>query len=186
MFRFLSISTFLLFSLICNAQKQELTLDKAILGGRDLAPSSWSNIQWAKNENILYYSKKGAFIYKYDPAKNKTDSIAFVSQVNPKLKELSSEELKTVTSFMLNDNNQISFKSGGKNVLMDMKSGALKFDVNAPEKGANVESNDVSGQYAYTQDQALWIQTKDGKQTKSSKAMIPLSMANQYTVRNLA
>ncbi len=91
----------------------------------------------------------------------------FPSLLNlPKLKELSSEELKTVTSFMLNDNNQISFKSGGKNVLMDMKSGALKFDVNAPEKGANVESNDVSGQYAYTQDQALWIQTKDGKQTK--------------------
>ncbi len=148
------------------AQKQTLTLDKAILGGRDLAPSSWSNIQWAKNENILYYSKKGPFIYKYDPAKNKTDSIPFISNVNPKLKALSAEELKAVAAFNFTSDGLMSFNSGSKNILMDMKSGALKFGMNTPAKGENIEANEVSGQYAYTQDKALWIQTKEGNQVK--------------------
>ncbi len=148
------------------SQKQTLTLDKAILGGRDLSPSSWSNIQWGKNENILYYSKKGAFIYKYDPAKNKTDSIPFISNVNPKLKALSAEELKTVSAFNFTSDGLMSFNSGGKNILMDMKSGAVKFGINTPAKGENIEANEVSGQFAYTQDKALWVQTKDGNQTK--------------------
>ncbi|MBK8844802.1 MAG: DPP IV N-terminal domain-containing protein [Saprospiraceae bacterium] len=161
---FLFVLTYVSISLF--SQKQILTLDKAILGGRDLAPSSWSNIQWAKNENILYYSKKGAFIYKYDPAKNRTDSIPFISSVNPKLKALSAEELKTVTAFNLTADGKISFNSGSKNILMDMKSGTLKIGMNTPAKGENIEANEISGQYAYTQDKALWIQNKEGNQTK--------------------
>jgi len=165
--RYLFITLLLgLISSLSFTQKLDLTLEKAILGGKDLSPTSWSNIQWAKNENILYYSKKGAYIYKFDPAKNKTDSIPFITNVNPKLKELSAEELKTVAAFTLTSDNQLSFNTGGKNILMDMKSGALKFGMNAPGKGENIDANEVSGQFAYTQDKALMIQKKDGSLIK--------------------
>ncbi len=147
------------------SQKQTLTLEKALLSGnKELAPASWSNISWAKNENILYYSKKGPYIYKYNPKKNTTDSIPFVTLVNPGLKNLSVDELKNVSSFTLLDHDQLSFTSGGKNIIMDIKTQKLSMDDMAPDNVDNVDKNDISNRLSYTKDNGLWIQTPEGKQ----------------------
>ena len=159
---------FILFilSTISFAQKQELSLEKAILGGGQLAPTSWSNIQWAKNENVLYYSKKGAFIYKYAAAKNTTDSISFVTSVNPKLKGLGVEELKNVAAFTVLDNGKINFNAGNKNLTFDSKSGLIEMNTMGPDNAENIDKSLKGEVYAYTKDKALWIQNKDNQQIK--------------------
>ena len=145
------------------SQKKELTLDKAILGGRDLAPTSWSNVQWAPKNNILYYSKRGGnYIYSYNPSKNNTDSIDLVSTVNPVLKASGLDELKSVPFFTVSDLNVFEFTTGDQKVSFQTNSKQLT-KVFTPAKDLNLLDVAPKGNsLAYVKDQALFVRLDGG------------------------
>lgn len=169
MCKYIFLLIFLIISRVSYTQKQEITLEKAILGGGQLAPTSWSNIQWAKNENTLFYSKRGAFIYKYNPSKNTTDSIPFINNVNAKLKGLGVEELKNVGAFIVGDNNKINFSSGNKNLSYDLKTNLIEMSTTGPDKVDNTDRSPEGNIYAYTKEMSLYIMTADGKENLVAK-----------------
>lgn len=148
------------------AQKQTLTLEKAITGGRDLAPSSWSSIQWSNIDNTLFYSTQGNYIYTYNPAKNTTDSVNLLSAVNPALKASGVEELKSIPAFTLGKNNEFIFRSGDQKLSFDLKKNSLTKLSGGPKHADFSEESPSGHVFAYTAQQALWIQKADGQSVK--------------------
>lgn len=153
----------LFFSAISTyAQKQLLTLDKAILGGRDLALANWSNVQWSEDQNVLLYTKTGSYLYHYDAKKMKTDSINLLESLNTALLAAKLKELKNIPAFETQKNYCIEFTASGLPLKYDIKNNKLKIGNSRPAQGQNVDYNKASDFYAFTFQQGLYIKKFNG------------------------
>lgn len=161
MYKYSLILFLFLFSLTSHGQKQTLTLEKAILGGRDMSLSGWSNIQWAKSSNILYYAKRGSYIYKYNPGKQSTDSIDFVALANPILEQSGYDEIKSAPAFELGDKDEIIFSSGKTKLALNPATKSLKRISTAPNDDDMLDG--VGNAFSYSKAQGLYVQKPDGK-----------------------
>jgi len=159
--KFFGILSFLFLFLSANGQKSQLTLDKAILGDKDMRLSTWSSIQWSHTSNVLFYSKKNNFIYRYDAKKQKTDSLDFIALVNPTLTAGNYEALKSTPSFDLSDSDDILFDSGSDRLSFNLQSGRLTRVATAPKDADLLDGNGKA--YAFTKKQALYVQKPDGR-----------------------
>lgn len=142
-------------------QKNILTLEKAILGGKDMSLATWTNVQWAKSSNILYYSKRGNFVYKYNPARQSTDSIDLVALVNPILKQAGYDEIKSAPSFEMGNNEEIIFPSGNKKLSFNPANKNLTIVSTAPKDFDILDG--VGNVFSYSKGHALFVQKSDGK-----------------------
>ncbi len=160
--RLFGIFVFGLLFFSVQAQKQDFTLEKAIMGGRDLSPALWSNTQWSNNSNILFYSKRGDFVYKYNAAKNTTDSINFISLANPALTNSGYDKIKSIPSFSLGNKDEFIFTTGGDKISFDASTGKISKISTAPKEVESLDVPDVPGIYSYSKDQGLYVQKADG------------------------
>jgi len=144
-------------SFYIHGQKDILTLEKSITGVWSLMPSSWSNPQWAKNANILYYGKRNKYLYRYNPTKNRTDSIALVDMINPSLKKAGYDTIKSTPGFTFGPKNELVFYSGEHKLSFDMASKKLVKINNAPRKLSLLDSPETPFVFSFSKDDGLYV-----------------------------
>lgn len=154
---------FLSFTQAIFAQKLELTLEDAVLGGSKYRMTGWSNLQWSKTTNQLYYTKTGHWLYKYEPKRNRIDSIDIIKGLSGILSKDDMDKIGNIPPFELNKNNKINLLFKDKYYLIDPMDG--KF-VSSVDKDPNYENADKSssGNIAYTKGNELRVRTASGKE----------------------
>ncbi len=159
---FRSVFLFLFICFLCQnlqAQKEVLTLDKAILGSKDMRLATWSNTQWSHLSNTLYYTRSGNFIYQYDAKKNTTDSVDIVALLNPALKAAGYDELKSAPRFKLGDMDEFEFSSGRDRLSFNMKDKKLTKVVTTPDDADMLDG--TGNAFSFSRNQALYVQKPD-------------------------
>ncbi|HQW56642.1 MAG TPA: DPP IV N-terminal domain-containing protein [Saprospiraceae bacterium] len=157
--RFYFSGLLLILPFLIFAQKNPLTLSDAILGGSSkFGLTSWSGMQWDKNKNILYYHKRGAWLYKLNAATNKLDSVELVSKLNKLIPNLN-KPLTAMPSMKQVDNDRFSFETGNVHYVYDLVQNKFITSWNIPTDHLSLELNEATGNMAYTFKNGLYIRS---------------------------
>ena len=147
-----------------SAQKQELTLDDAILRGGKYRMAGWSNVQWSRKTNHLFYTKTGHWLYRYDPARGKLDSLDLYHGLLAELTADDIGKIKDVPPFSLDKDNRVKLRYQDKYYLIDPISGKLMSSIPTDPQLQNGDIADASGHIAFTKGNDLWVRPKSGEE----------------------
>jgi len=148
-------------SLGIMAQDKELTLEDAVLGQwRQFYPSRVSNLAWRKGqEAVTFQSKDGKEIMAQAIGSKTPKKLFDLTALNKAF----GEELSRMPFIKWEAANEFSFSYGGQRFWMTIEGENItrKLVVRMP-KEANVDHHKGSQNIAYTKDNNLYIQDKDG------------------------
>lgn len=164
------------------AQDKELTLEDAVLGQwRQFYPETVGNLAWCVDEDAYTYrSKDHQAIMKMVVGAKKPTELFTLATLNKAM----SEELDYLPSISWESATKLSFRHRGVVYAFDYKKGALTEQgaVKLP-KGANQDFHKASQQIAYTKENNLFFQNKQGTEVEVTNFEDPNIVSGQAIAR---
>lgn len=164
--KLLSLALIVLSIISVKAQEKQYTMYDAIIGcWQQLRPATVNGIQWrGENQEYTYNSDGYKSIISVD-LKGKEKEILNLEKFNKVLKASGIEEVRYIYGYSWIDYNTFEINVNGYKIQYSLKTDKIKSKIKLP-KGQNTSFCKANETFAYTKENNLYIQTKDGKETQ--------------------
>lgn len=178
----LLIVVFTILSFVLLAQDKELTLEDAVIGQwRQFYPSRVSNLTWRKEQDQITFHSDDASAIMTQKVGAKTATKLF--DLNS-LNEALGEDLGRLPYIRWETANDFSFNFRGKKYWMSLKGEDLvRKDVLKMPQVANADLHKASLQIAYTKENNLFVQDKNGEELAVTSYEDPNIVSGQAIAR---
>ncbi len=162
------LGVFLLSSLQLDAQNKELTLIDAFIGST--YPDRLSNTAWKPGSNTFTYSEGNDFMQLDAEGKSKAKALFNLDDLNKALSNADADSVKRLPDLNWMDEQSMYFSSAGAYFLYDLKEGKISKLYEIDEEGENPDFHKSSKNIAFTIDNNLYVNGKNGlKQLSKEK-----------------
>ena len=148
--------------LMASAQQKELSLQDAVIGQwRQFYPKRLGNLQWRPDTDMVTYRSERANKILQRGIKDNTESTLFDLAA---LGKAMGESLEYIPSIRWESKDVFRINHQGTIVHLSLEGTVLKIKskVTPPKEVANLEAHSASQQFAYTKDNNVYLQTKEG------------------------
>jgi dipeptidyl-peptidase-4 len=155
----------LITSSLC-AQKQELTLDKAVFGGAEMRPQSLKSLSFFPIGNAVVYWKDNDFVKALIKDKGKTEKnvvLFTLDDLNRQLKNDGFEELKSTPQITFITENTVKLEINKNIFIYNIDEHMLQLIFAIPDDAENVDFYSDLSKYAFTRGNNLYIIDKIGE-----------------------
>lgn len=159
MFKHLIAVVFIAFSFSTQAQElKTLDLETAVSQEyRSLYPDRIKGVEWISSTNFATLGDRGELIIRN--VKGDTTRTITASDLNPELKKLNVDTLRSVRPYAWLDANTFLIRCGGDLVSVNTDDLSAKVHMHIPAKAENIAFSSASGYMAYTIDNNVFVAT---------------------------
>ncbi|MGM0550814.1 MAG: S9 family peptidase, partial [Bacteroidota bacterium] len=146
------------------AQEKLLTIEDAVVGQwRELYPERMQQLSWKADTDVYTFVEEQTLYQSSPDAPDAKEELFSLSELNTALTEAGLDEMSRIPRHQWKDQNKLAFQSGNAFVLFDVQTKQIETHLAVAGEAVNLDKHEHTGNIAYTVENNLFIQARNGE-----------------------